>query len=127
MPVVAVTGIVLKRWAQGVPARGMAVGTQLAAGVMLLGLAPLAPPLAAPTLAVAAAVLALGLICGAVAYLLYFRLIIDIGPTAALTVTYLIPVFGVLFGAMFLGEAIRLAMLAGGALVVLGTVLVLRG
>jgi drug/metabolite transporter (DMT)-like permease len=123
----AVTGIVLKRWAQGVPARGMAVGTQLAAGVMLLALAPLAPPLAAPTLAVTAAVLALGLICGAVAYLLYFRLITDIGPTAALTVTYLIPVFGVLFGAMFLGEAITLAMLAGGALVVLGTVLVLRG
>src|SRR2546423_3044957 len=49
----AVTGIVLKRWAQDVPARGMAVRTQLAAGVMLLWLAPLAPPLAAPPLAVA--------------------------------------------------------------------------
>ena len=42
--------------------------------------------------------LALGLVCGAVAYLLYFRLIADIGATGALTVTYLIPVFGVLWG-----------------------------
>ena len=43
--------------------------------------------------------------CGAVAYLLYFRLIADIGATGALTVTYLIPVFGVLWGALFLGES----------------------
>jgi drug/metabolite transporter (DMT)-like permease len=73
-----------------------------------------------------ASILALGLVCGAVAYLLYFRLIADIGATRALTVTYLIPVFGVLWGALFLGEALTLPMLAGGVLVVLGTVLVLR-
>ena len=50
--------------------------------------------------------LALGLVCGAIAYLLYFRLIADIGATGALTVTYLIPVFGVLWGALFLGETV---------------------
>ena len=70
--------------------------------------------------------LALGLLCGAVAYLLYFRLIVDIGPTGALTVTYLIPLFGVLWGTLFLGEALSMTMLTGGVLVVLGTVLVLR-
>jgi drug/metabolite transporter (DMT)-like permease len=70
--------------------------------------------------------LALGLVCGAVAYLLYFRLIADIGATGALTVTYLIPVFGVAWGALFLGETISASMLAGAALVVLGTVCVLR-
>jgi len=52
--------------------------------------------------------------------------IADIGATGALTVTYLIPLFGVLWGALFLGETITLPMLAGGGLVVLGTVLVLR-
>jgi len=46
--------------------------------------------------------------------------------TITLTVTYLIPLFGVLWGALFLGEAVTLPMLAGGVLVVLGTVLVLR-
>jgi hypothetical protein len=68
---------------------------------------------------------ALGLVCGAIAYLLYFRLVADIGATRALTVTYLIPVFGVLWGALFLGEAVSLFTLAGAGLVILGTVLVL--
>jgi drug/metabolite transporter (DMT)-like permease len=71
-------------------------------------------------------VLALGLVCSGIAYLLYFRLIADIGATGALTVTYLIPVFGLLWGVLFLGETISLSMLAGAALVVLGTVFVLR-
>jgi len=119
-------GVYMKRWAGDVPARGMAVGTQVAAGVLMLPLIPFSPPPAAPTVLVAASVLALGLLCGAVAYLLYFRLIVDIGPAGALTVTYLIPLFGVLWGTLFLGEALSMTMLAGGVLVVLGTVLVLR-
>jgi drug/metabolite transporter (DMT)-like permease len=116
----------MKRWASNVPSRGMAVGTQLLAGVILIPFIPLWPPAAAPTPLVAGSMLALGLVCGAVAYLLYFRLIADIGATGALTVTYLIPVFGVLWGALFLGEVLSAAMLAGAALVVLGTVFVLR-
>jgi drug/metabolite transporter (DMT)-like permease len=116
----------IKRWASDVPSRGMAVGTQTAAGVLLIPFIPLWPPAAAPTPLVAASMLALGLVCGAIAYLLYFRLIADIGATGALTVTYLIPVFGVLWGALFLGETISAPMLAGGALVILGTLFVLR-
>ena len=119
-------GAYMKRWASGVPSRGMAVGTQLAAGVLLIPFIAVSPPATAPTPLVVASMLALGLVCGAIAYLLYFRLIADIGATGALTVTYLIPVFGVLWGALFLGEAISAPMLAGGALVILGTVFVLR-
>jgi len=119
-------GAYMKRWASGVPSRGMAVGTQLAAGVLLIPFIALWPPAAAPTPLVAASMLALGLVCGAVAYLLYFRLIADIGATGALTVTYLIPVFGMLWGALFLGEALSAPVLAGAVLVILGTVLVLR-
>jgi len=74
-------GAYMKRWATGVPSRGMAVGTQLAAGVLLIPFIALWPPAAAPTPLVAASMLALGLVCGAVAYLLYFRLIADIGAT----------------------------------------------
>ena len=119
-------GAYMKRWASGAPSRGMAVGTQLVAGILLIPFIPLAPPEAVPSLPIIASMLALGLVCGAIAYLLYFRLVADIGATGALTVTYLIPVFGVLWGALFLGEALSLPMLAGGGLVVLGTVLVLR-
>jgi drug/metabolite transporter (DMT)-like permease len=116
----------IKGWARDVPSRGMAVGTQLAAGILLVPFIPLAPPASAPAPLVVFSILALGLVCGAVAYLLYFRLITDIGATGALTVTYLIPVFGVLWGALFLGETVSAWMLAGAALVILGTVFVLR-
>ena len=116
----------MKRWASGVPSRGMAVGTQLAAGLLLIPFIAVSPPAVVPTPQVVASILALGLLCGAIAYVLYFRLIADIGATGALTVTYLIPVFGVLWGALFLGEALSVSMLAGGALVILGTVFVLR-
>ena len=120
------SGAYMKRWASDVPSRGMAVGTQIVAGVVLAPFIPLVPPGAAPGAFIIASMLVRGLVCGAIAYLLYFRLITDIGATGALTVTYLIPVFGVLWGALFLGEALTLPMLAGGVLVVLGTVLVLR-
>ena len=62
-----------------------------------------------------------------VAFLLYFRLIADVGATRALTVTFLIPVFGVLWGWLFLGEALPAGMLGGGVLIVAGTALVTRG
>jgi drug/metabolite transporter (DMT)-like permease len=94
--------------------------------VLLVPLLALAPP-AWPSAQVALAMLALGLVCGALAYVLYFRLIADLGATAALTVTYLIPIFGVLWGTLFLGEALGAAMIAGALVVIAGTVLVLRG
>ena len=61
---------------------------------------------------------ALALLCSGVAYLLYFRLIRDIGPARASTVTFLMPAFGMLWGAWFLGESITLGMVAGAALIV---------
>jgi drug/metabolite transporter (DMT)-like permease len=71
-------------------------------------------------------VLLLALLCSALAYLLYFRLIADIGPTRAMTVTFLMPAFGVLWGGLFLDETISVPMLAGAALIVGGTMGVLR-
>ena len=58
--------------------------------------------------------------------MLYYRLIADIGPTRALTVAFLMPVFGMLWGALFLGETITLPMIAGCALIVGGTIAVVR-
>ena len=122
----ALTAIALKRWGGGGTARGMAVGTQLAGGVLLLPLLAVAPP-ANLTPGVAGAMLALGVVCGALAYVLYFRLVADIGATGTLTVTYLIPLFGVLWGALALGEALTAARVLGALVVTVGTVLVLRG
>ncbi len=103
-------GVYLRRWAPGAPARGMAVGhAARQPDSSCCRSWPLCPPAQAPSLLVVGSVLALGLVCGAVGYVLYFRLIADIGATGALTVTYLIPLFGVLWGALFLGEALTLA------------------
>ena len=119
------TGVVMRRWARETTAKGMAAGSLLMGGLVLAPLMAIAPP-AWPGVPVAFAMLALGLVCGSVAYILYFRLMTDIGATGALTVTYLIPIFGVAWGALFLGEALTPAMLAGALVVILGTVLVLR-
>jgi drug/metabolite transporter (DMT)-like permease len=121
-----VTGVLMKRFSSGASPRGMAAGNQLAAALVLLPLLPFLPPLAAPTPVVIANVLALALLASGVAFLLYFRLIADVGATRALTVTYLIPLFGVLWGWMFLGETLPAAALAGGALILAGTALVTR-
>jgi len=122
-----VTGVLMKRHASGASPRGMAAGNQLAAAIVLAPLLPFLPPLAAPTPLVLANVVALAMLASGVAFVLYFRLIADIGATRALTVTYLIPLFGVLWGWMFLGETLPGAALAGGALILAGTLLVTRG
>ena len=121
------TGVLVRRWGQGVPSRGVAAGQQLAAAAVLAPLLLLAPLPAPPSALVAGNVLAVALLASAVAFLIYFRLIADVGATRALTVTFLIPPFGVLWGTLFLGEALPAGMLAGGILIVAGTVLVTRG
>lgn len=77
-----------------------------------------------PTVAASLSVVAIGVLCSGVAYLLYFRLIKDIGATSALTVTFLIPIFGSLWGYIFLGERQSPMTLVGIAIVIAGTVLV---
>jgi drug/metabolite transporter (DMT)-like permease len=69
---------------------------------------------------------ALGVVCTSLAYALYFRLLETLGATRAITVTYLIPCFGLLWGFLLLGEPLTLRTLAGSAIVLLGTALVLR-
>ena len=68
----------------------------------------------------------LALLCSTLAYVLYFRLIADVGPTRAMTVTFLMPAFGMLWGYLFLDETITLPMLAGATLIVAGTAAVVR-
>jgi drug/metabolite transporter (DMT)-like permease len=59
-----------------------------------------------------------------VAYLLYFRLIENVGPTKTLTVTFLIPVFGLLFGIVLLGEPVGVGTLVGFGIILYSVALV---
>jgi len=107
------------------PPLANAAWAQLFAGVVLL---PAAVPshVAGPVTPLALAnLLALALICSGVAYILYFRLVRDIGPTRALTVTFLMPAFGMVWGAWLLGEAITPGMIGGAALILAGTAVAL--
>lgn len=81
-------------------------------------------PRAVPPAAAIWAVLALGALSTALAYLLYFRLLERVGPTKTATVAYLLPVFGLLWGAIFLHEPVTGGMAAGLALILASVVLV---
>ena len=110
-----------RRYLQGVPALVNATGTQLVSALVLLPPALWSWPERMPGLGPWLATLVLGVACSALAYLLFFRLIARVGASRAVTVTFLVPVFGTLWGALFLGEPVTASMLAGGAVVLLGT------
>ncbi|MDE2371780.1 MAG: DMT family transporter [Burkholderiales bacterium] len=99
-------------------------GSMWAATLLIAPAVPFAPAPGTATPVIWLAVLALGIVCSGIAYLLYFRLIADLGAASALTVTFLIPVFGVLWGHLFLGEALSWHMAAGALVVIVGTALV---
>ncbi len=94
-------------------------GAALGLAVPALWLAPARMPSASAWLAVTV----LGVACTGIAYVLYFRLVERIGPARALSVPFLMPVFAVIYGAIFLGEEVTAWMLLCGAVIVLGTAL----
>ncbi|MCG6362754.1 DMT family transporter [Vibrio fluvialis] len=99
-------------------------GSMWAASLWVLPLLPFIPMREAPNGTEVLSVLALGIICTGLAYLLYFRLVKEIGPSPTLSVTFLIPVFGILWGYLVLGETIGLNTVLGTALVLAGTMMV---
>ena len=80
-------------------------------------------PATSPSLSAWLVVAALSFVCTGLALLMYFRLIAHAGPANAISVTYLIPIFAIAWGSLFLGEAITWPLLAGCAVVFLGTAL----
>jgi drug/metabolite transporter (DMT)-like permease len=112
------------RSAKSVEPFANAHGTMWTSALMVLPVLPLFPATGSFTPGIAAAVLALGVLCSGIAYILYFKLIEDVGTTSALTVTFLNPVFGILWGALFLHETIGWYTIVGSAIVLVGTALV---
>lgn len=122
----ALAGVYVKRVLHDVPSMAIACASQVAAALALMPLLPFVPVPGPITPVVAANVAGLAIGSTAVAYLIYFKLIADVGPQRALTVTFLIPLFGVLWGWLFLDEPLTRNLLVGGALVVAGTVMTVR-
>ena len=122
----AVSGTWLKKRGGRLNPIAAAGWSQLFGGLELLPGLPFAPAPGPITVVIIANMLALSLLCSGVAYLLYFRLIANVGPTRAMTVTFLLPALGMMWGVLFLDETVTLAMLAGALLVIAGTTAVLR-
>lgn len=114
----------VKRNFSGVPPLGMAIGQQTAATGILIVPATVAAPVSSPSGVVIVCVLGLAVFSTAAAYLLYFRLIENVGPTSTVTVTFLVPVFGLLFGVVLLGEPFGWGTLAGLGIILLSVALV---
>jgi drug/metabolite transporter (DMT)-like permease len=128
------SGFLTKRWITlrgGLDARIVALGSQVGAVVLLLPFAlwdTAMHPVAWHEVGanVWLSMLVMGLLCTSLAYVLYFKLIAEVGPMKALTVTFLIPLFGVLWGALLLDEAATVAHAVGGGLIAAALWLVLR-
>jgi drug/metabolite transporter (DMT)-like permease len=112
-----------KRYLKGVHPLATATGSQMGA---CLGLAIPSIwfwPATMPGLHAWLAVMVLGILCTGIAYVLYFRIIEHAGPTRALAVTFVIPVFAVIYGVVFLSEKLTMLMVGCGVIIIVGTAL----
>lgn len=119
----AVAASATRRFLKGLPPLVTATGSQVGSAAALLLPALWAWPAELPGSRAWLAVAVLGLLCTGIAYVLYFRLIEQAGPARTLAVTFLVPVFAIVYGLLFLGEKVTPWMLACGAIVVCGTAL----
>jgi drug/metabolite transporter (DMT)-like permease len=113
---------------KGASPLGTAAGTLLMAAVALLPFAAFSPApqgLAAIPAMAWLAMLGLAIVSTTVAFIFYYRLIADVGPVKAITVTLLVPVFGMVWGILFLGEPLTPGRLAGCAIILAGCSLIL--
>jgi drug/metabolite transporter (DMT)-like permease len=118
-------GVYIKKRASGVKPMAIAGGSQLLGGLALMPFLLVSPPATAAFSAeVVLLVVAFAVLCSALAYMIYYKLMADVGPTKALTVTFLIPVFAMLWGVLLIGEEVTLSMAGGAAIILVGTFLV---
>jgi len=119
-------GVVIRQRTGRVPPISLAAGSILFATVLLAPTWVEVPPLSAWTPGATAALVALGALVSGLAYLPFFTLVRDIGPTRTLTVGLAVPVLGIFWGWLALGETITASMIAGAALVLAALVMVMK-
>jgi drug/metabolite transporter (DMT)-like permease len=109
-------GVIIKQHTGEVPAIALAAGS-ITVSTVLLAPAWVQAPAMTWSLVGTGSAIALGLVCSGIAYLAFFTLVRDIGPSRTLSVGFLIPVLGVFWGWLLLDEAVTLSMFVGGAMV----------
>ncbi len=112
-----------KKYLASAPSIAVTAGTNLSAAVLLLVPAVWWGPRSMPSVSAWMAIAAVGIFCTAMAYVLYYRMIQTTGPAITSTVTYVVPLFALFYGYLFLHETITPAMVGYGALILLGTAL----
>lgn len=110
-------GVYAKKAFTGVSSLSLSIGQQLGAAFVLIPLTVFYIPTKPVSPVVVYSVLGLAIFCTAIAYLFYFYLLANVGPTKTLSVTFLVPVFGVIWGMIFLHEKITIGMLGGLAII----------
>ena len=119
----AISASFTRRYLGGVPALVNAAGSQCGATLGLALPTVWLWPASTPSTKAWLAIVAVGVVCTGLAYILYFRLIENAGPARALAVTFMVPVFAVLYGVLLLGEVVTPWMVLCGAVIVCGTAL----
>ena len=114
-------GTLSRKYLAGVAPLAVATGSQVGAALVLVLPALWWWPSSPPSAIAWASAAALAAACTGLAYVLYFRLIAHTGAANAVSVTFLIPAFAMLWGWLFLAEQPSGTMLAGSAVILLGT------
>ena len=120
------TGFYIRRFLQGIPSPVLSSYCQFAAALLMLPFVFWQWPEASEPLASWVYAAMLGILCTGIAFILYFHLLAHVGVARTVIVTYLVPVFALLWGALFLGESATPKMLAGAALILTGIGLTTR-
>ncbi len=109
-----------KQYLSCVNTLAIAAGSQVFATLVLAPLALWYWPEQSPSTNAWIQAIVLGVACTGIAYILYFRLIANIGAPRAITVAYLVPMFGVMWGVLFLNEVVTPLMIIGATMILLG-------
>lgn len=120
------SGALVKKYGKQVEAKAMAGGSQLFAGFVLLPFLATSGFSTPVTYDIILTVIVFGVLCSAIAYLIYYHLINTAGPTIALSVTFLMPVFGILWSKIILNEVITGQMILGAFIILIGIYLIIK-
>lgn len=119
----AISANMTKKKLSHIPPKLIASSSMFTAGLMLMPFAIIYWPSQPPSLLAWYSIIAVALISTALAYLIFFHLIKEVGPSKAVSVTLIIPIFGILWGVLFLDESITFEVVAGTLVILIGAYL----